>query len=211
MKLQAGSVAKRSSEAAGRGESLIACREALQGAEDYLAHAHDAIRRRVANGGPLDAQRLDREQFAAHGFAWIATYVAALGELLDWAERLEAVGQLGELETLILEAGFGEYLSQLAGGIALSQVEMVRPGDLGLEAPALAPLESLSALSLRHNGNAAPTRMRIADLLIASLDSGTFGATGLGDETLEAMRQQMRRFADSKTEEAQAWHRADKL
>ena len=30
---------------------------------------------------------LEREQFAAHGFAWIATYVAALRQMRRWAER----------------------------------------------------------------------------------------------------------------------------
>src|SRR3546814_6933853 len=67
--------------------------------------------------------------FAAHGFAWLATYVAALRELPHWAERLQAAGQLGELERLMLQATYGEYLSQLTGGIALSQVEVLRPGD----------------------------------------------------------------------------------
>src|SRR3546814_17052037 len=56
--------------------------------------------------------------FAAHGFAWLATYVAALRELPHWAERLQAAGQLGELERLMLQATYGEYLSQLTGGIA---------------------------------------------------------------------------------------------
>ena len=43
----------------------------------------------------------------------------------------------GELELLMLQSAFGEYLAQLSGGIAISQVEIVRPGDLGLDAAAL--------------------------------------------------------------------------
>ena len=42
------------------------------------------------------------------------------------------------MESLILQAAFGEYLAQLTGGIPLSQVEIVRPGDLGIPAEALA-------------------------------------------------------------------------
>ena len=52
--------------------------------------------------------------------------------MLDWAERLEAAGRLGELETLILQAAYGEYLAQIAGGIPMSQGEIVRPGDMGV-------------------------------------------------------------------------------
>jgi (2S)-methylsuccinyl-CoA dehydrogenase len=80
----------------------------------------------------VDAAALEREQFAAHGFAWLATYVEGLRQLLGWAERLAAAGQLGEREQLILQAGFGEYLAQMTGGIAVSQVEIVRPADMGL-------------------------------------------------------------------------------
>ncbi len=50
-----------------------------------------------------------------------------------WAEQ----GAKGELELLMLQSAFGEYLAQLCGGIAISQVEIVRPGDLGLDAAAL--------------------------------------------------------------------------
>ncbi|WP_254503741.1 hypothetical protein, partial [Salmonella enterica] len=73
------------------------------------------------------------EQFAAHGFAWIATYVAALRQMRRWAEA----GAEGELEKLILQSAYGEYLAQLKGGIAISQVEIVRPGDLGLDGSTL--------------------------------------------------------------------------
>ena len=78
---------------------------------------------------------LEREQFAAHGFAWIATYVAALrADAATGPAGSTRRGKLGELELLMLQSAFGEYLAQLAGGIAMSQVEIVRPGDLGLDA-----------------------------------------------------------------------------
>jgi len=46
-------------------------------------------------------------------------------------------GAGGELESLILQSAYGEYLAQLKGGIAISQVEIVRPGDFGLDGSAL--------------------------------------------------------------------------
>ena len=51
--------------------------------------------------------------------------------------RAAAVGKWGELELLMLQSAFGEYLAQLTGGIAISQVEIVRPADLGIDAAAL--------------------------------------------------------------------------
>ena len=91
----------------------------------------------VAPKGKVEPALLEREQFAAHGFAWIATYVAALRQMRRWAEGGAQSGNGGELELLMLQSAFGEYLAQLSGGIAISQVEIVRPADLGIDAAAL--------------------------------------------------------------------------
>ena len=62
---------------------------------------------RVVRDGAVDAGRLDEEQIAAHGLAWMATYVAALRQLRGWAMRLEDAGECGEAQRLILAVGFG--------------------------------------------------------------------------------------------------------
>jgi len=92
---------------------LPTCRAALSAAQAHADAARAAVAARIAPGGAVDAARLDEHQFAAHGYAWTATYVAALRQLLAWAEREHP---LGELEALILQAGFGEYLAQLSPG-----------------------------------------------------------------------------------------------
>src|SRR3546814_3261409 len=125
--------AKAQNESLTLTDLLPLCAEALTAAESFGAAAQRAVARRVAPGGKVDADLLEREQFAEHGFAWLSTYVDALRELLHWAERLQAAGQLGELERLMLQANYGEYLSQLTGGIALSQVEVLWPGDTGMD------------------------------------------------------------------------------
>ena len=84
-------------------------------------------RARRAAAARLDAALIDREQMAVHGFAWMATYVEALRQIRGWASRLDEAGEFGEAEVLILQVAFGEYLAQLAGGIAMSQAEIVRP------------------------------------------------------------------------------------
>ena len=83
-----------------------------------------------------------------HGFAWMATYVEALRQIRGWASRLDEAGEFGEAEALILQVAFGEYLAQLAGGIAMSQAEIVRPFDLGLSEAEIAPLRDGDAASL---------------------------------------------------------------
>ena len=178
--------------------------EAESAADRYETVAREAVRRLIAPEGKVDPKLLEREQFAAHGFAWIATYVAAIRQMRRWAEANAG----GELEQLILQVALGEYLAQLKGGIAISQVEIVRPADLGadasaLEAPAVAKLVA---------ANTSAARLRIAELITDGLDSGNFGALGLGDEAMEEVRRQFRRFVDSEVgPHAHGWHLRDEL
>ena len=202
---------------------LTTCRHALAAAERLEAAARQAVAGLVARGGPeadraklhagkLDGAALEREQYAAHGYAWLATYVAGLRETLNWAERLAAAGGLRELERLILQAAFGEYLQQMLGGIPISQGEMVRPADLGLEADALTAFVADSSVKgLCRKGNTAAARARIAELIAEGAESGDFGDTGLADETLAMVRDQFRKLADEHKEAAHRWHLADEL
>jgi (2S)-methylsuccinyl-CoA dehydrogenase len=196
---------------------LPTCRHALMAAERLEAAARHAVGALVAppegrGGGRVDGPAMEREQYAAHGYAWLATYLAGLRESLHWAERLDEAGALRELERLILQAAFGEYLQQMLGGIPISQGEMVRPADLGLEADALTAFVADSSVkSLCRNGNTAATRARIAELIDAGADSGDFGDTGLADDSLSLVRDQFRKLADEHKEAAHRWHLNDEL
>ncbi len=190
---------------------LPTCQAALEAAEALRDAAKVAVAALVAPSGKIDAALLEREQFAAHGFAWLATYVTALREMLHWAERLEAEGALRELERLILQAAYGEYLQQMTGGIALSQVEILRPADMGLDAAQLTGFHTPAVEALVARGNTSAARQRLADLIGENLGAGTFGQVALGDETLEMVRDQFRKVADDHMEAAHAWHRKDEL
>src|SRR3546814_10805497 len=89
------------------------CTEALIAAETLAGQARQSVAALVGRNGRADAAILEREQFAAHGLAWMNTYVAALRQLADWAERLEEDGNFGEIDGLIIQADFGEYLKEL--------------------------------------------------------------------------------------------------
>jgi (2S)-methylsuccinyl-CoA dehydrogenase len=190
-------------------ENLLGLASQAEGdAEAYEVAAREAVRGLVAPKGKVDPAILEREQFAAHGFAWIATYVAALRQMRRWAEQGAQSGQGGELELLMLQSAFGEYLAQLSGGIAISQVEIVRPGDLGLDAATL----DTPAVRQLIAANTAAVRMRIAELITDGLDTGNFGALELGDDALEEVRRQFRRFVDGEVlPYAHEWHLKDEL
>ena len=179
------------------------CRAALGAAEGLFAAARAAVAGRTAEDG---GRR--RHQFAMHGLAWLATYVEALRQMAGWAERLAARGAFGRLEALTLQAAFGEYLAQIAGGIPMSQGETVRPGDLGLDAAAVSAFRAPAVEALIANGNTPAARAAIA----AALAEGAAPDPALDDETLEAMRDQVRRFTEARiAPAAQDWHRADRL
>ncbi len=177
---------------------LTQAREALAAVERYAEAARQSVRVLVAPAGKLDPALLEQQQVAAHGVAWVMTYATALRELLAWAERLES---LGEREALILRIGFGEYLAQLRGGLPMSQGEIVRPGDMGLDGGPEG--EAVQAL-ITAGGTAA--RLKLAALLPEGL-----GEAHYGDETLTLIRDQFRKFADEHAEAAHEWHRKDVL
>ena len=187
---------------------LALCRAALGAADTLAAQVRQSVTARVAPNGRVDARLLEREQFAAHGYAWFATYVEALRQMLGWAERCEAAGRLGTLEALMLQAAYGEYLHQLAGGIAMSQGEIVRPDELGIAGNDLGDFRCDAVKTLSRLGNTPAVRQRIAALL----GDGEVAEAALDDEMLALMRDQFRRFADEKIAPfCQEWHIRDVL
>jgi (2S)-methylsuccinyl-CoA dehydrogenase len=185
---------------------LPLARQALTAAHTLVEAARSGLQKRIG-GGRIDNEALEREQFAAHGLAWYATYATALRQMLAWAEQRQDEKRLGEREQLILQAAFGEYLAQMTGGIAMSQGEIVRPADLGIEDQASALRADTAAARLMRDGNSAAVRQKLATLI----GEGDFGERGLGEESLVMIREQFHRFAEDHREDAQAWHRDDKL
>ncbi|MDA0787704.1 MAG: acyl-CoA/acyl-ACP dehydrogenase [Proteobacteria bacterium] len=188
-------------------ELIGLCREALDDVRAFRDAAQRAATGLAAPGGPVEPALLEEHQYAVHGFAWMATYAAALEQLLGWAERLEAGGRLSNLERLMLSAGFGAYLSQLKYGIAMSQDEIVRPGDLGIDERE--HFTSAAARQLMAGGNSIAVRQAIAECLRER--SGDYGDRDL-DETNAMIADQFHRFADERiSPHAHGWHVRDEL
>ncbi len=186
-------------------------RAAIPAAESLFDKARDAVRELVMEGGKVSPARLEEHQSAVHGLAWIATYRESLRQMQNWADRLEKDGKFGEIEGLILQIAFGEYLHHLAGGIPMNQGEFVRPQSLGLGWDALSGFQAQEVQTLMASGNAPEARARLATLMQDNAGHATFGATGL-DEELEMIRDQFRRYADEKVAPfAHDWHLKDEL
>ncbi|MFY0680850.1 MAG: acyl-CoA/acyl-ACP dehydrogenase [Thalassovita sp.] len=176
-----------------------------------LDTATETLRARVSSDGRVSATLLEAHQTAAHGLAWLATYAQSLTQMQAWAERLDADGKFGELEQLIHQIAFGEYLWQIYGGIPMSQNEIVRLQDIGLSQEDMRGLMIPAVMTLCDQGNTQAVRMRLVELMRANAGFATFGATGL-DEELEMIRDQFRRYADERVApQAHDWHLNDDL
>ena len=169
---------------------------ALRAAEAYGAEAEAALAARLA------LRPIDREQRAAHGFAWVATTVAALGALLAWCESGQDANRL---DAKIATLAFAEAIGQLVGGLPMGQNEMFRPADLGIGAAARQLADTCSDLvDIDH----AEMRAEIA----AALADGDWPSETLHDADLDAIRDQFRRFTDAEIlPNAHGWHLANDL
>jgi len=171
-------------------------RSALGAAEVYRVAAETALVERLAHAA------IDHEQRAAHGFAWIATMVAALEAVVAWHESGQGANPL---DTKIATLAFAEGVGQLVGGLPMGQNEIFRPADLGLGAAARAlGAACADLLDTDH----ADMRANVA----ATLAEGHWPSETLHDADLDTIREQFRRFADAEiVPHAHRWHLANAL
>lgn len=189
-------------------KDLIPIRAAARAAAEYTDKVRARLADMVAPEGKLDHDIAEREQHSLHGYAWMATLSAALGAFAEWAERAENSGSFGELEKLVLGVGTGEYCAQIAGGVVMSQNEVVRPSAYGLDVEAQAFASNPAVDYFIKEGNNAKTRAALAHRLA----EGERPFEGTGDETLDMIRDQFRAFAaDRIAPHAHAWHLTDAL
>lgn len=171
-------------------------RQALQAGDTYRAAAVDALAARLAE------RPIDHEQRAAHGFAWVATTVAALDAVQAWCESGQGANPL---DAKIATLAFAEGIGQLVGGLAMGQNEIFRPADLGVGAAARTLANTCSDLL---DADHAALRAEIA----AALADGHWPSETLHDADLDAIRDQFRRFTDAEiVPHAHGWHLANAL
>ncbi len=185
--------------------------QALPIVDNVFDTAKSTLRAMVTDDGHISGALIEANQTAAHGVAWLATYTQALHQMQGWADRLVADGKFGEVEQLIHQIAFAEYLLQIAGGIQMNQGEVVRLQDMGLGADVAATLSTPAITALTQTGNTQAVRTRLVVLMQEQAANITVGASGL-DEELEMIREQFRRFTLEKVEPfAHDWHLKDEL
>lgn len=179
--------------------------------ESILETAITRVKETVSEDGRVSGKLIEQNQSAAHGLSWLATYAQSLKQMQAWAEKLNGEGKFGEIEQIIHQIAFGEYLWQVYGGIPMSQGEIVRLQDLGLTQNETRGLMAPEVMTLCDKGNSQAARMRLVELMQEQSANITVGQSGL-DEELEMIREQFRRFAVDRVEpNAHEWHLKDEL
>jgi (2S)-methylsuccinyl-CoA dehydrogenase len=176
------------------------CGEAVAAADKIVHAAKAGTRAKIEEAGGMD-----NAQHVAHGLAWLATTVEGLRQMHVWASRLNGEGRFGEFEQLLLALGFAEYCAQIAGGIPMSQVEIIRADALGVSKADIRRFDD-SVADLVAEGSAESVKARLGELIAAQPDAATFGDIGLDDTHMQIF-DLMRRFSlDEVVPYAHEWH-----
>ncbi|MEM9055559.1 MAG: acyl-CoA dehydrogenase family protein [Pseudomonadota bacterium] len=179
---------------------------AIQATDLYKAALHAKISTVLAPEGRIDRAAFSANQHLAHGYAWIVTYVETLRETANWAARLEAEGQLGELDALLAQILFSKYLADLISGVPMNQGETIRPHELDALNEAQTLFHNPAVRTLITQGLTPDTMAAAAAHLPDSLSRATVENTG-EDETLSMIRDQFRRYAEDRiVPHAHDWH-----
>ena len=185
--------------------------QAIPAADAVLDITKIKLQALVTTEGRVSNELIEKNQTAAHGFAWVATYVESLRQMEKWALNLQGSGKFGEIEQLILQITFGEYLCQMAGGIPMKQGESFRLLDIGLSLDEMSTMMVPAVSELMQSANSQSARLRLVTLMQEHEADTMLGASGLDDE-LEMIREQFRRYSIEKIEPfAHDWHLKDEL
>ncbi|UOK73326.1 acyl-CoA dehydrogenase family protein [Ancylobacter polymorphus] len=189
-------------------EFLEALAAAADAATTFAATAREASLERLTSNAAFDAKLAHRHQRILHGLAWISTTANAISSASEWAQQLAAQDALSAGEELTLRIGVAEYLAQLVGGIPMSQSEIFRPAELGLDEAAerVRRDDRLAALT------DADALLEVRVALIDHLRRDGSVSESVGDKTLDMVRDQFRRFGAERIRPyAHQWHLADEL
>ncbi len=155
---------------------------------DFAGRAHDRLRERFAPTGKLDGKALTAGQLAAHAYAYLEMELEASKQLAQWAEAG------GESEARIAGAYVGEVVRGVAGGVDLGPAETVGTSELGLSREDVE--ETLLRADVREAAEELASGERYLEIARAAAE-GDFGGRAHEDETLEQVRRQFARFADT--------------
>jgi len=186
-------------------------RETIKPLEILNDKAVNKLRELVTMEGKVSPSLIETHQSVAHGIAWLATYAESVSQMVKWAENLSQEKKFGQPEQLLLQIGVSEYLRQIVGGIMMSQGEIFRLSDIGLNTLDLSEFQTEVVQELMSRGNTQDARTLLVDNMLEHSANVTVGDSGL-DEDLEMIREQFRKFSIDRIEPyAHEWHLKDEL
>ena len=189
-------------------QTLEQAKHALDATAIYVAAVCVQVQSRVVVEGRAKSELINLEQRAVHGYAWIDTTYEALKSVYEWAASLQGQSLLKDVDLLALNIAFGEYLSQIIGGIPMGQNEFIRPADLSMSGDAQTLAANAAVKHFLQNGNTAHTRQA----LTKSISDGQGITEAFDDDLLNAVREQYRRFTEDRiVPNAHDWHLANDL
>jgi len=178
--------------------------------EQLFKEIRTVVRADVSHDGKINPSAMDASQHTTHGLAWFATYLESLREMIAYARRLEEESRLGEIEELLTRIGVGEYIAQFFGGIPMNQGEFIRLDDFNLSQESIVKSRSDAVGRVIANGNTALNRAKLVSLIVGLDTAALIGNPGL-DDTMESIREEIRKFATDKiVPYAHEWHLANK-
>lgn len=192
-------------------DCINTCKSSMIIVNTLLYNVTNRLNERLGKTSKISNSALEKDQFLVHGFAWLATYNESLSQMLAWAENLATDSCYTEIEALILQIAFGEYLAQIKGGIHMSQGEIIRLNDFGLTKDELEILNCDTIDVLITKGSSDKARMKLVDFLIQNIGLPTYCSAGLSSE-YETIRDQFFRFSKEKIiPNAHKWHLNNEL
>lgn len=167
-------------------------KELVVALDELVGKAKQSVLKLVSSSGKPDAGLIDQQQMRAHGLAAMAAEAEAAKEMAAYGERID-----GELEGRIARAYLAQVAHHFLTDITLSQVEKIPVKEIGLSSEDLHAFAKKPAVAAHLESGNRPEDLKAIIGLIREKD-GKSGSFGLGDETLEMMREQFAKFADDK-------------
>ncbi len=183
--------------------------------EDVLANleklsekAKNLLVNKCKKDGRISSSLLNDHQYKTHGFAWFETYRISLRETYNWYKRLCESKAATKLDSLIMSGAFSEYLIQMRDGIMMSQSEVIRYNELGLNSSDFSFFNDKHIADMISYGLDENLKLEIVE----HLERGQFPSLGLGDQTLDMVQDQFKKFTDDEIlPHAHEWHLKDDL
>ena len=164
---------------------------------------------RKVNASLVKEKGIEYNQQLTHGFAWYATYAETITQTVNWIKELNEKNTLTDYEMGIAKIGVGEYCLQVMHGIPMSQSEIIRPHEIGVQKKLLKDFKDICKEIT--NASSSENRQKLSKLIWKKKEDGISANIGL-DETYNNIKEQFSRFTNERIiPHAHRWHLNNEL